>query len=137
MITKEELHGSWNSIKGKLKERWGQITDNEWREASGNVDQLVGLIQRKTGEARMQIENFIDRLVSQPSADRVADEAVDYASQATAAMQDFKDRLNEAMREQLSQAEAIVRRRPTESVLVALGTGLVVGMVLGCLSRSR
>lgn len=137
MITKEELHGSWNSIKGKLKERWGQITDNEWREASGNIDQLVGLIQRKTGEARTQIENFIDRLVSQPSADRAADEAVDYASQATAAVQEFKERLNETMREQLSQAEAIVRRRPTESVLVALGTGLVVGMVLGCLSRSR
>lgn len=137
MITKEELQGSWNGIKGKLKERWGQITDNEWREASGNVDQLVGLIQRKTGEARTQIEGVIHRLVSHSSTDQMADEAADYTSQATAAIQDFKERLSETMQEQLSQAEDLVRRRPTESLLAALGTGLVVGVVIGCLSRSR
>ncbi|MEX2171833.1 MAG: CsbD family protein [Pirellulales bacterium] len=137
MITKEELQGSWNGIKGKLKERWGQITDNEWREASGNVDQLVGLIQRKTGEARTQIEGFIDRLVNHSSTDQITDEAAAYTAQATAAIQDFKERLSETMQEQLSQAEDLVRRRPTESLLAALGTGLVVGVVIGCLSRSR
>lgn len=137
MITKEELQGSWNGIKGKLKERWGQITDSEWREASGNVDQLVGLIQRKTGEARSQIESFIDRLVSRANSGDLTDQAAEYATQATAALQDFKDRLNQSMREQLSQAEDMVRRRPTESLLVAAGTGLVVGMILGCLTRSR
>lgn len=137
MITKEELQGSWNGIKGKLKERWGQITDNEWREASGNVDQLVGLIQRKTGEARSQIESFIDKLISHTDPEEIKDQASDYAAQATVALQDFKDRLNQTMREQLAQTEDLVRRRPTESLLVALGTGLVVGMVLGCLSRSK
>jgi len=137
MITKEELQGSWNGIKGKLKERWGQISDNEWREASGNVDQLVGLIQRKTGEARTQIESFIDRLVSHANPEELSDQASEYASQATAALQDFKDRLNHTMRDQLAQTEDLVRRRPTESLPVALGTGLVVGMVLGCLSRSK
>jgi uncharacterized protein YjbJ (UPF0337 family) len=137
MITKEELQGSWNGIKGKLKERWGQITDNEWREASGNVDQLIGLIQRKTGEARTQIEGFIDRLVNPSTMQQASDKASEYAGEAAAAMQDFKERLNETMRDQLSQAEDMVRRRPTESLLVALGTGLVVGVILGCLSRSR
>jgi uncharacterized protein YjbJ (UPF0337 family) len=137
MITKEEFQGSWNSIKGKLKERWGQITDNEWREASGNVDQLVGLIQRKTGEARTQIESFIDKLVSHANPEELKDQTSDYAAQATAALQDFKERLNHTMRDQLAQTEDLVRRRPTESLLVALGTGLVVGMVLGCLSRSK
>ena len=137
MITKEELQGSWNGIKGKLKERWGQITDNEWREASGNVDQLVGLIQRKTGEARSQIEGVINRLVNPSTMEQATDQVSEYASQATAAMQDFKDRLSETMQDQLSQAEDMVRRRPTESLLVALGTGLVVGVILGCLSRSR
>ena len=137
MITKEELQGSWNGIKGKLKERWGEITDNEWREASGNLDQLVGLIQRKTGEARTQIESFIDRLVSRAEAGELTDQASEYATQATAALQDFKDRLNHAMREQLSQAEDLVRRRPTESLVVVAGTGLIVGVILGCLMRSR
>jgi uncharacterized protein YjbJ (UPF0337 family) len=137
MITKEELQGSWNGIKGKLKERWGQISDNEWREASGNVDQLVGLIQRKTGEARTQIESFIDRLVNPSTMQQATDQASEYATQATAAMQDFKDRMNEAMQEQLEHAQDMVRRRPTESLLVALGTGLVVGVILGCMTRSR
>jgi uncharacterized protein YjbJ (UPF0337 family) len=137
MITKEELQGSWNGIKGKLKERWGQITDNEWREASGSVDQLVGLIQRKSGEARTQIEGFIDRLVNPSTMQQATDQAAEYASQAAAAMQDFKDRLNETMHDQLAQAQDMVRRRPTESLLVALGTGLVVGVILGAMSRSR
>lgn len=137
MITKEELQGSWNGIKGKLKERWGQISDNEWREASGNVDQLVGLIQRKTGEARTQIEGFINRLVNPSTMEQATDQVSEYTSQATAAIQDFKERLSETMQEQLSQAEDLVRRRPTESLLAALGTGLVVGVIIGCLSRSR
>ena len=51
MSTQEKLVGNWNQIKGKVKQRWGQLTDDELSEVEGHFDQLVGLVQQKTGEA--------------------------------------------------------------------------------------
>jgi len=51
-VNQQTLEGNWNEIKGKLHERWGQLTQDDLQRARGDVDQLVGLIQRKTGEAR-------------------------------------------------------------------------------------
>ena len=56
MSTQEKMMGNWNQLKGKVKQRWGQLTDDELNEVEGNIDQLVGLVQQKTGEARQQIE---------------------------------------------------------------------------------
>lgn len=49
MIDKQSLAGNWNQLRGKLKEKWGKLTDDDLRQFSGNVDQLVGRIQSKTG----------------------------------------------------------------------------------------
>ena len=52
MVNQQTLQGNWNELKGKLREKWGQLTNEDLQVAQGNVDQLIGLIQRKTGEAR-------------------------------------------------------------------------------------
>ena len=52
MSTQQQIIGNWGQLKGKVKQRWGQLTDDELQEVEGNYDQLVGLIQQKTGEAR-------------------------------------------------------------------------------------
>ena len=62
MSTKERMTGNWNQLKGKVKQRWGQLTDDELSEVEGNVDQLVGLIQQKTGDARETIQQVVDEL---------------------------------------------------------------------------
>ena len=49
MTTQEEIFGHWNQLKGKVKESWGQLTDDELDEVEGKFDQLVGLIQQKVG----------------------------------------------------------------------------------------
>ena len=50
MINQQTLLGNWNEIKGKLRSNWGSLTDDDLTIIDGNVDQLVGAIQRKTGE---------------------------------------------------------------------------------------
>ena len=52
MVNEQVLSGKWNEISGKIREKWGQLTDDDMQTFHGNATQLVGLIQRKTGEAR-------------------------------------------------------------------------------------
>ena len=61
-INAQELQGQWNRLKGQVKEKWGQLTDDDLQISGGNVDQLVGRIQQKTGVARDQIEKFLSDL---------------------------------------------------------------------------
>ena len=52
MINQQILEGNWNEIKGKLRQKWGQLTDDDFPQMCGEADQIIGIIQRKTGEAR-------------------------------------------------------------------------------------
>ena len=51
-MNQQTLEGNWNEIKGKLHERWGQLTNDDLQKARGNVDQLVGMIQEDRRGAR-------------------------------------------------------------------------------------
>lgn len=46
------LKGQWKEFKGKLRERWGELTDNDVEEINGNQEQLVGKLQQRYGMAR-------------------------------------------------------------------------------------
>lgn len=47
--------GRWDQVKGKAKEAWGHLTDDDMDVAEGNMDQLVGKIKEKTGESAESI----------------------------------------------------------------------------------
>src|SRR3954470_5812808 len=66
-INAQELQGQWNRLRGQVKERWGQLTDDDLQIQGGNVDQLVGRIQQKTGEGREAIEKFLGDLTARGS----------------------------------------------------------------------
>ena len=51
MVNQQTLQGNWNEIKGKLRSKWGQLTNDDLQSVHGNVDQLIGLIQRKHNKA--------------------------------------------------------------------------------------
>src|SRR6478672_5641310 len=84
MVNQQTLQGNWSEIKGKLRNKWGQLTNDDLQSAHGNIDQLVGLIQRKTGEARGSIEKFLEDATSGGSSafSQAADTAREYAHQA-------------------------------------------------------
>ena len=58
----DRLKGNWNTIKGKLKEEYGELTDNDLMFQEGKEDQLLGNIQKKTGKSKQEIKDFIDRI---------------------------------------------------------------------------
>lgn len=139
MATREQVLGNWNQLKGKVKEHWGQITDKELDEVKGNVDQLIGLIQKKTGEARGQIDRFLDTLSDEAGGvfTQATEKAREYASQTAEAMRGATDQVREQAREGYESAQSLVRRHPAEAVAVAFGTGLIMGVIVGLTCRSR
>ena len=58
----DKVKGNWNQMKGKLKEEYAELTDDELTYEEGQEDQLLGRIQKKTGKAKSEIKDFIDSL---------------------------------------------------------------------------
>lgn len=140
MVTKEEFSGKYHQVKGRIKEKYGSLTDDDFERGSGGLEQLVGIIQQKTGETRRTIEQYLNNLFenAEGMAGQVATKVRDYASQAGDSIRGGYDQMASNMREGYEQAEAVVRRNPRESVAAALGIGFLVGAVLGLMiSKSR
>jgi len=58
----DELKGQWKQLKGKAKEKWGEITDDELDQIEGRRDQLVGKIQERYGKSKEEAEREVDSL---------------------------------------------------------------------------
>ncbi|MDP2137406.1 MAG: CsbD family protein [Candidatus Didemnitutus sp.] len=54
-----EIKGDWNITKGKLKQIWASLTDDDLRLDEGLSDELLGRIQKRTGETREAVEKAI------------------------------------------------------------------------------
>lgn len=52
--------GRWDQLKGKVKQVWGDITDDDLDVAEGNYDELVGRIKERTGETAEEIEGKLN-----------------------------------------------------------------------------
>ena len=53
------LKGNWNIAKGKLKQKYAHLTDSDLTYVEGKEDELIGRLQKKTGENREAIERFL------------------------------------------------------------------------------
>ncbi len=60
--TRQQMEGNWKQFVGKIKETWGELTDDDLDRYEGQVDQLEGHIQERTGENRAAIRRKIDDL---------------------------------------------------------------------------
>jgi uncharacterized protein YjbJ (UPF0337 family) len=59
-VLRDKMKGHWNQIKGKLKQQWADLTDDELLYEEGKEDEVIGRIQQKTGESKEAINRFID-----------------------------------------------------------------------------
>ena len=55
----DQIQGDWMTFKGKIKERWGDLTDDDLERIEGRRDQLVGLVQKKYGIAKEMAEKEV------------------------------------------------------------------------------
>lgn len=64
-MNQDQIKGRWTEVKGKVKEQWGKLTDNDLLEIEGDHDQLIGRVQRRYGiakeEAEKQVREFMNR----------------------------------------------------------------------------
>jgi uncharacterized protein YjbJ (UPF0337 family) len=60
-MDKLEIKGDWNIVKGKLKQKWSQLTDDDLRYNEGKQEELLGRIQKRTGETREKVEAAVRR----------------------------------------------------------------------------
>lgn len=58
--TSDKIKGNWNQFKGKLREKWGNITDDELDRVRGQREQLVGYLQEKSGQEKDAINRDVD-----------------------------------------------------------------------------
>ena len=62
MTTKLEVKGSWNELKGKLKQKYGQLTDDDLAFGEGKTDELLGRLQQKLGRSKEDLRAEIEKL---------------------------------------------------------------------------
>ncbi len=62
-----EIKGDWNIIKGHLKQKWAKLTDDDLQFIEGKQDELLGRIQKRTGESRKAVENAINACYAAPA----------------------------------------------------------------------
>jgi uncharacterized protein YjbJ (UPF0337 family) len=59
-MTTLELKGDWNVIKGKLKQKWSKLTDDDLAFVEGKETELVGRIQKRSSQTREAVEKALD-----------------------------------------------------------------------------
>ena len=61
-MTDQEMSGNWNQIKGKLKQKYANLTDDDLRYSEGKEEEMWGRLQEKTGRTKRELKNEIDRM---------------------------------------------------------------------------
>jgi ElaB/YqjD/DUF883 family membrane-anchored ribosome-binding protein len=127
-IDVQTIQGDWNHLCGLARQRWNQLTEDDLRVQVGNIEQLFSRIQQKTGEGREAIEKFFSEMTSRGST------AIAHAAEAAG---QYAHQVSDQIRERYESAEGRVRRHPTQTVVAALGIGLVIGLIVGLSNRAR
>ena len=56
----DRVEGNWKQFSGKVKEKWGQLTDDDLSQINGNREQLEGKIQARYGYAKDRVKQEVD-----------------------------------------------------------------------------
>lgn len=161
-MTTFAFDGSWNQIKGKLRQRYGQLTDDDLNFAEGKGEELLGRLQSKLGLGADQLEDVLNHLkgelaeandTAKTKAEKFKGMAGQAASDLRAKAEDVVDDLKYAAADRVEQfkdeaGQAYDQARQKARTLQedseeyvrqqprqALFTALAVGFVVGLLFR--
>lgn len=132
MVPAEAIQRNWSKVRSQLETRWESLAGDDLGRFRGNVDSLVGEIQRKTGETRQTIEDYLEHLTGEGASavGRAGEAAKQYAIRAAGDVAAAPGRLAQETRRW-------VRKRPVESLTVAFAVGLIAAVGVGLLMRRR
>jgi uncharacterized protein YjbJ (UPF0337 family) len=139
MLSRTELMGNWNGIVGSIREKFGEFTNDELAKVEGNYEQLVSLIQRKSGQTQESIASFLSDCSESASTTygQVANRTAQYADAAGEMIRDNYDRVSQEAKKGIAYTAKSVGRRPLESIALAVGSGIIAGVVLGLAMSNR
>jgi uncharacterized protein YjbJ (UPF0337 family) len=138
-----KFDSSWNQIKGKLKQKYAQFTDEDLVFIEGKGDELLGRLQAKLGLTEDAVVALLHELkdsatnvghgvrdkVSEATA-RVGEVVGDVKAKVTGAAGDAYDHACDSARTFQDKAEDYVTQQPVKALLTALAVGFVAGLVI-------
>ncbi|MGO3182221.1 MAG: CsbD family protein [Aequorivita sp.] len=60
-MNEDQFKGKWNQVKGKMKQTYADLTDDDLKYADGKSDELLGRLQEKTGKTKEELKDQIDK----------------------------------------------------------------------------
>ena len=139
MVNQTVLEENWNDIKATLKSKWQQLSDHELRGFKGSADELVQMIQRRTGQAKTAIENQLEEMVTQGRSiqKQVGQYVSGAASQAGEACGEGYDLAAQKLADGYKQASRYAKENPGAAVAILLGSGILAGLGVAMLMRRK
>jgi len=151
------LQGNWNETKGKVKSKWGRLTDDDLLQVQGQKDRLVGVIQQKYGLARDKAEEQLEEFLS--SADgfvgRAKESAHDVLEKGKEIVEKGKEYVekgreyvekgvrdgrdyvqNSSVSQMATDLKDLIARNPVHSAVLGIGLGFLIGRLLTPSNRS-
>ena len=127
------IEGDWKQMKGRVKEKWGKLTDDDLTAIAGHRDQLEGKIQERYGyaknQARREVEDWY-RSTEHHLADAIETIRTDLQSLASSVGRIANKQMGRAQvraTEAAHEAEAAITRNPLIAVAIAAGLGFLIG----------
>lgn len=71
-MNQDQLQGDWQQIKGKMKQQWGKLTDDDFVVAQGKMEELGGLVQKRYGVAKEDAQKQVDEFWHRHKSDRLS-----------------------------------------------------------------
>ncbi|MDB5392010.1 MAG: CsbD-like protein [Planctomycetaceae bacterium] len=146
MANATAVAGNWNDLKGRIRSKWGQMTDDTLEQAKGSMESLVGAIQRTTGEAKETIQAYLNAGVHEganlykQAADAVQvgyKQASDVVQAGAEQVMDGAKVVGDSIKSGAEQTSKLVQARPVESLLFTFAAGMIAGLTVGLVLRSR
>ena len=64
MMNEDILKGKWTELKGEIRSKWGNMTDDELDKSNGNVVSIIGLIQQKYGAKKEEVQEQMNGIMA-------------------------------------------------------------------------
>ena len=139
MAIEQMLEDNWNTVRSKLQQRWSQFSDQDLENFRGNLDALVGEIQHRTGESQEAIRQFLEESAGETGGamHRTFEAARGYAADTTRSIQAASEQMADRFRSGYVGAGQYIRQRPGQMLATAFAAGLLMGVTLGLVLRTK